>query len=418
MSTINRKQFIQDFSNATINVNDMSQETKQKLEKAGISQKDIVEVAGKDGQISGENDLKKLFALVDKTDRDGSRKSFATDKEGAQTKSGAAYEALKSEFDRNVAKARSQGIIHLGMREQSTLEADALAKGNPAANGGVVRIEAFRSKGVMAYEGKSFDLKSQTGLNDFRDALTGAPDKMPKAQAQKFIDTLATQNKETRDELAQLGLSLYRAGEGKLPVNRLVLSGHGEPTGVISGESMEEEFSLVDVDKLAKVFPKGAEKIEHVAVAACFCAGSANFEMLQEAFPKLQSAFAYRDFSPKAEKGAPAHLAKWESMTDGEDASKIDPPYQKTATWNVKDGIQGLPLRPLEQVEKFAKRLSSAYEPYRTGKMDPKLAQRDRDLDMYYVALAELVRHPDISAERKKEVEAIRKEVLNLRHPR
>lgn len=140
------------------------------------------------------------------------------------------------------------------------------------------------------------------GLNSFRDALKAKPDKMSDDQAQKFVDFLKTQSKNSRDELAQLGLSFFRTGEGKLPANRLVISGHGF-LGEISGDQDGEVFTLSGVEKLAKVFPKGAEKIEHVAVSACFCAGDETFATLRGAFPNLKSAFAYNEFSPKAETG-------------------------------------------------------------------------------------------------------------------
>ena len=144
---------------------------------------------------------------------------------------------MKSEVDKNRAKASRQGVIHLGMREESSKEADALEKGNKKAQGGVHRIKGYESEGEIKYNGKKLDLKTREGLAQFQDALTSGPDKMTKDQAKKFVDFLATQKNESRDELAQLGLKFHQAGEGKLPVNRLVISGHdplevGYTTGV------------------------------------------------------------------------------------------------------------------------------------------------------------------------------------------
>ena len=417
MTTVNRKEFVSDMNKGGINVNDMSAENKEKLTKAGVSQKDLVEVAGQDGQIRGSEEYSKLFKLLDKSDRNGSAKSFeAHGKDGAQTKSGAAYDALKSEVDRNIAKAKSQGVIHLGMRPASVKEADALAKANSTSEGGVVRIEAYKSDGVMEYGGKTHDLKTREGLDSFRDSLTTGPDKMPKEKAQKFVDQLNTMKPDSRDELAQLGLNLHRTGNGTLPVNRLVLSGHGEPNGTIKGDG-QGEVRLADIEALTKVFPEGAGKIEHVAVSACFVAGQANFEEMKRMFPNMKSAFAYNSFSPAAESGAPEHLRRWESMTDGDDPSQVDPKFGKTATWNSADGMQGLPKWTLQEVEEAVKQGESAYLDYKNGKKNPKEATHDSGLDDYYVLLAELVRHPDISPERKAEAEAMRKEVLKLRHP-
>ena len=165
------------------------------------------------------------------------------------------------------------------------------------------------------------------------------------------------------------------------------------------------------------VFPEGAKKIEHIAVSACFVAGQSNFEEMKRMFPNLKSAFGYDEFSPAAESGAPEHLRKWEKMTNGKDPSQVDPIAPKTATWNSADGVQGLYKATLKEVEDSLKYHEKAYLAYKDGKKDLKLATHDPRLDDYYVLLAELTKHPDVSPERKAEVEALRKEVLKLRHP-
>jgi hypothetical protein len=416
MSTITRKEFAKEFSGGAINVHDMSPENKEKLNKAGITDKQLEKIAGKDGQISGAKEFKKLFKAVDKFDKNHSNNSFATErKDGTQTKSGIIHEALKSEIDKNREKASRQGVIHLGMREESTKEADALAKGNKTAQGGVHRIEGYKTEGEITYNGKKIDLKTSAGLAQFEDALTKGPDKMPKDQAKKFVDFLATQKSQSRDELAQLGLKFHQTGEGKLPVNRLVLSGHGFD-GEISGEG-EGSFKLTDVESLAKVFPKGAAKIEHVAVSACFCASKEHFETLRSAFPNLKSAFAYNTYSPKAEKEAPKHLKKWESLTDGNDPSQVDPMFKKTATWNIKDGVQGLPKTSVLDAMRNSEKLRSAFDAYMYEGKPLKEATHDEKLNEYYESLAAVIQHPDVPAEEKAQYEARRKMVFRLRHP-
>jgi hypothetical protein len=412
MSAVNRSNFVKDLDKSGINVNDMDAKTQEKLKNANVSQKDLMEIAGSDGQIRGSEEYSKLFDAVARNRKNGPDSFENTGK------SSEAYEALKSEVDKNLTKAKSQGVIHLGMRSASINEANALARSNPAANGGVVRIEGYRSEGVIKYDGKSYDLKKTEDMEKFRDGLTTGPDKMPKDKAQKFADQLKTVNPEVRDEVAQLGLSFYRAGKGELPVNRLVMSGHGDPSGAVIGDK-GEKLRLADLESLSRVFPEGAKKIEHVAISACFCAGQANFEELKSTFPNLKSAFAYNEFSPLAETEAPRHLTKWESMTHGKDPSQVDPldAKTKTATWNSVDGNQGLSKISLKDAEEIVNQLQFAHQEYLTGKKDRALATHDSGLDFYYVALAELQKHPDISPQRKTEVDAIRKEVLKLRHP-
>lgn len=411
MSTINRANFVKDLDRSGINVNDMDAKTQETLKQANISQKDLIEIAGNDGQIRGTEEYNKLFDLIAKND-----KNHPTDSFEANGKGGQAYDALKSEVDRNMVKAKSQGVIHLGMRKESSKEADALARSNPAANGSVLRIEGYRSDGVMSYEGKSYDLKQSAGLEQFHDALASGPDKLPKDRAQKFVDQLAKVTPEARDDMAKLGLAFHHAGNGNLPVSRLVLSGHGDPNGAIIGEK-GEKIRLADLENIARVFPEGAGKIEHVALSACFGASQASFEDLKRTFPNLKSAYGYNEFSPLAETEAPKHLAKWESMTHGKDPSQVDPVFAKTVTWNSADGMQGLHKISLKAAEETVKTLEYAHEAYKSGKKDRAQGTHDPELDFYYVSLAELQRHPDISPERKAEVDAIRREVLKLRHP-
>jgi hypothetical protein len=416
MSTITRNNFVNELSKGGINVNDMAPETKEKLKEAGLSEATLSRIAGKDGKISGTKELKRLFKAVDKFDHNGSTTSFKTEnRAGEQTKSGMIHEALKSEVDRNRAKASEQGVIHLGMRESSGKEAKALEKGNNKAHGGVHRIEAWKSDGQIQYDGKNFDLRRPAGLDAFQDALTKGPDKMPPEQAKKFVDFLRSQYRNSRDELCQLGLKFFQAGEGKAKINRLVISGHGFD-GQITGDG-KGSFNLTDVEALAKVFPKGAGKIEHVAVAACFCAGEKHFNTLRSAFPNLKSAFAYNAYSPKAEKEAPKHLKKWESKTDGDDPSQVDPMFKKTSTWNIKDGTQGLPKTMLVDAMKAAEQLEHVHHQYALGYKDKSLATKDPQLNEYYERLAVIVQHPDVSAEDKAKYEAVRKAVLKLRHP-
>lgn len=418
MPTITRKQFVSEFAKGEINVSALSGELKTKLSAKGVSTDALKAIAGADGRISGTKEAEALFKLVDGFDKnDAPGVMETTGGNGAPTASGELYEELKAEVERNRTSAKNQGVVHLGMRPGSTAEAQALEKVSPADKGGVVRIEAYKSDGKLDYDGKSFDLTTASGLAQFRDALVAGPDKMPQAQARALTDTLARHpSRAARDELAQLGLTLFRAGEGKAPVSRLVLSGHGSPTGGIIGDSGNQYFMLEDVEKLTAVFPEGAKKMEHVAIASCFGASDQAFKTLQRAFPNLKSAFAYNEFAPAADGRAPGDLKKWAKMTSG-DPSQVDPTIQKTATWNSADGLKGLPTASLEDMEKRQEALEPAYTAYVTGGKDKKLGKNDARLNEYYLRLADLVRNPDISAARKREVSARLSEVLRLRHP-
>lgn len=113
-------------------------------------------------------------------------------------------------------------------------------------------------------------------------------------------------------------------------------------------------------------------------------------------------------------------MRKWESLTDGDDPSQVDPPFEKTATWNVADGTQGLNTMPIHMAQARAQDMEYAYEAYTSGKKKPAASggtTNDWELDEYYVRLIDLSRHQEISPELKEQVEARRKEVLKLRYP-
>ncbi|MCI0619318.1 hypothetical protein L0244_40630 [bacterium] len=64
MSTVNRSNFIKDLDRTGINVNDMDAKTQEALKKANISQKDLMDIAGEDGQIRGAKEYSELFNRV------------------------------------------------------------------------------------------------------------------------------------------------------------------------------------------------------------------------------------------------------------------------------------------------------------------------------------------------------------------
>ncbi|HSE43000.1 MAG TPA: hypothetical protein VLH08_19730, partial [Acidobacteriota bacterium] len=368
-------------------------------------------------------EFKKLYKAIDTFDKDGKSNSIQTkDSKNAPTPSGELYSAMKSEVDRNVAKAKMQGIIHVGMRKASKQEADAMQSVN-SKHGGVHRIEAYKSDGVVEFNKTKHDLKTPAGLESYRKAITSGANAMDPTQAKKFVEFLGDKNIEGkfRDELAQLGTTLHQVGKGKINANRLVISGHGMPGGTIMDDNYDG-YTLKDVKNLAKIFPEGSKKMEHVAIAACFCgSGKANFQDMQDAFPNLKSAFAYKQFSPKAGEGAEVHLTKWAKTTDGADPSGVDPTIAKTATWNSVDGYKGLSDRRFDEVMQSVNDKKSAYDAYQPGgtKKAAPQGKHDPALDAYYTELGQLVTHDDFqsvfSTDDQKKYNVHLNEVLKLR---
>jgi hypothetical protein len=107
MSRITRDSFVQDMTGGAageepgIDVGNLASKTEAALARAGLDRADLGEIAGEDGVIRGEDEMSKLFDLVDTRDRDGSDESIATTrKDGSGTRSGALFDALKGELER------------------------------------------------------------------------------------------------------------------------------------------------------------------------------------------------------------------------------------------------------------------------------------------------------------------------------
>jgi hypothetical protein len=343
MSTVKRSDFVTELGrdDGAINVNDLSPEMDQALADAGLDRGDLRRVAGSDGQIKGEKEWKKLFKLVDGLDTDGNGATFLDkDSAGTETKAGALHDELKSEVDRYRLAAQTRGVLHFGMRPESYREADRLATNNAAANGGVHRVAGDYDGGVP-FGGATHDLTTSAGRSTFRAALVR--EGMPAAKADELMLVVGRQVDQAKDEVALLGVSLWQIGTGAMPASRLVLSGHQSGGTMWGGDTnypSENEIALDTVGEVAAIFTDGASKIEHLAVSACNCGGQADIDKYRTWFPSLDSVWAYDGFSPKAEGNAPKQLATWESLTDGDDPSRVDPKYGSVSTWNRRDGFR------------------------------------------------------------------------------
>jgi hypothetical protein len=157
MSQITRQSFINTMSSGAasgIDPNGLAPATEEALEAAGITASSLGEIAGDDARISGEQELARLFEMIDRVDRNGSRKSIATTARGddgrlVATPSGAAAQALMDEIEKARVNrdARPQSASP-HQRALETLEAAGftdihLAKGTPYYNQGDQRYRNY-----------------------------------------------------------------------------------------------------------------------------------------------------------------------------------------------------------------------------------------------------------------------------------
>jgi hypothetical protein len=369
---ITRSQFVRELGDdgGSVNINDLPPELRQKLIDAGIDAAELRRIAGPDAQVQGAKELGALFDLLDHVDSDGSSDSFVFKQSTANvqpTAAGAAYQKLKEEVASRRQAAHSQGIVHLGMRPASSQEVIALRAETPPASGGVHSIKAYASDDKIDYDGRRFDLGTDAGRESFRDALIAGPDRVPAVRADALVDQLGRAGAKTRDELAQLALSLHRIGTGDLAANRLVISGHGSGRSV-SGDGTSGWIEHQTIRDIARLFPEGAGKVQHLALSSCFSAKPNEVDEFRRDFPNLKSFWGYSLTSPLAESGAPAHLRTWASRTDGGDPSAVDPSGKNAASWNIADGEQRFPSVTWADAQNALRASEGVWTEYQTGR--------------------------------------------------
>ncbi len=160
MNRITREAFVDAMGGGEaggMDLDGFSSATQEALRRAGVSSETLADAAGGDGRLDSQQELERVFDLLDRLDRDGSRHTLATSRELADgrevpTLRGAAVEALKNELERarinrdapGVAAPfpKSAGDVHASPGYQRALTALTaagltdihLAKGTPYYN--------------------------------------------------------------------------------------------------------------------------------------------------------------------------------------------------------------------------------------------------------------------------------------------
>jgi hypothetical protein len=97
-TTVGRNEFINQFANTEIDLASPDPEVMGRLAEAGVTLDDLRSIAGKDGIISGHEEAKDLYYLVEKHDHNGTFKSIEIGAEGSgmssSTEAGEIYKAL------------------------------------------------------------------------------------------------------------------------------------------------------------------------------------------------------------------------------------------------------------------------------------------------------------------------------------
>jgi hypothetical protein len=338
-----------------------------------------------DGRVAGEEELTRLFALLDRMDgrrdrrlRTGGLAAPALDAIGR---------AMDIPSFRVQPDAVRGAVVVLGMSDSATAEASALRRDAPVL---LVTDVPGRRDTIGGH-----DLGTDRGRRAFVATLALGPE-----VTARLLDVLAEAPAGGRRELAGLA-RLWAPAERGLPVPaRLVVSGHGDGTRFFGAD--HDELRDTDLLALARAMPRAAAAIEHLHLAACQHGYEPRIAPFLEAFPRLASVWGYTGFSPS---GAAAHRHQrtWERAT--RDLPSDGAPLRRelargshrgnaVAVWTRARGYEGLPIRELRLIHADLVATRAEYARFFRGEEEPASPMHG-PLAERYQRVQELVAHGD-----------------------
>jgi hypothetical protein len=271
-----------------------------------------------DGRLQGREELGALFDLLDRYDRDGSRRSVrvrsrrgrptAVASKIAAVAEHGADEALRSASRVAPRRESNDRVLFVGVSRGAGYEAEVLRRSGAA----VERVRDHGTEGDFAVRGRAFDLHDEPGIRAFARSLRLSP-----RQTERVATALARTPVSGRDELAQVARHWAAAERGRPSASRLVLSGHhASGSDRIYGEG--GRLSVPALRELAGALPHGAAAVEDLHVAACNFGHAPEMAMWRAIFPNLRSVWAYAEGqAPGSYNGAATHLTHWERASRG-----------------------------------------------------------------------------------------------------
>lgn len=311
------------------------------------------------------------------------------------------------EFDPNLT-----GIIHIGMNEHAHAEARALNRAN-RRYGGTKSIRQRGEQDELRKGARTYKFASEEDCAHFTASLGLKPE-----QALQAAQIIFGGGKYAKDELAQIVEVYSQAELGERKMDRVVFSGHSVGDSMWGDNNGDIPYDTYA--DLAQIFPRAAAQVKHLALSACYAGGERNMQRFHEAFPNLESIWAYHGSSPGTWSGAIGHLDSWEDATDEDgDASKVDPELaegqrkaENVATWNVKDGYQGGEPMALWEVESTLNEQEDVFWRYYRGESTVQNSQQG-ELRDYYNVIQRYLNHPEAS-NRVAEMETRRDQTIRL----
>jgi hypothetical protein len=257
------------------------------------------------------------------------------------------------ETGRVLGNAEQEGILFIGMGDDSGFEAERLRRVAPEAIlfvGNPTNKILKKNLGVPALLGEGkvrIRVKTPAGV-ELRDYNLNEPQEqrafvaalgLTGARAKQLLEVFAVSNNtwssygqaDARDELGLIAASFAEAERGARTIERVVLSSHS--TGGSYWGSHNGTLYFDALARLAKLFPTAARQVEDFFIAACYNGGAASMRRFVEAFPSLKTLLAYQGSAPGSYTSATAHQLAWEVATRG-------PFTTGTALQEAREGLQ------------------------------------------------------------------------------
>ena len=188
----------------------------------------------------------------------------------------------------------------------------------------VLVVRDARRADTIRLAGEAADLRTRAGRWRFTRSLG-----LDRTAAEAVEALLEHAEADTRDELAQLTRALCWASQGRIRIDRLVISGHYSHAGVRGNRPDERgakngALPFAALRRLVALFPAAAGQVRHLLLSICFAGAQRNptarsaptvLESYRAIFPALQSVTGYRARSPISGQGAERHLGRWARAT-------------------------------------------------------------------------------------------------------
>lgn len=388
---ISRKDFVNELATRPIRVADASADAR--LARVDVKKADL----DGDGQISGRREAGALFDELDRVDTNKKATSLdLTGKNGATPVAelvaavGDLAKAGKLQRLGRSAEPGNDDVLFVGMRKATKDESRALEKRSSKFD--VTFVGG--SETTIKSGGKKHDLTDRAGIDAFVATLG-----LPADQSTRIADAIENAPESGRNELAGIAKVWAEAEKGGSIPSRMVISGHHAFNFFGDHGTLGED----NVWELARAMPKAAAQVEDIHLSGCYTLGRDTIHDWQDAFPKLETLWAYDQTAPDAHGGAQGAEAKWDAATRGRigilgrEAAKKTAHADQVIVWSRTGGYDDGKAEPAKaDLEARVANGKDAFDEAMRG--DRTFGHHGNELRDYYNAVRDLGEHGETSA--------------------